>query len=183
MSLPGPTGQSSSGREALNVAVRVGPSLLGSGYLLTRDRGHGEDLLQTTLWRVATRWETIESAPDAYAHKVLVNLSRDRRRNLARRPAELPVGEPHETAVEDSAHRLAEREVMTRAVQRLPRRQREVIVLRFFIDLSVAEAAAALGITEGTVKSHTARALAQLRAHLTPRQDAHRQVNSGGPEC
>ena len=69
-------------------AARVSPSLLRSAYLLTRDRGHAEDLLQMTLWRIARRWHAIEGAPEGYAHKVLVNLSRDRLRTLGRRAEE-----------------------------------------------------------------------------------------------
>jgi len=143
-------------------AARVSPSLLRSAYLLTQDRGHAEDLLQMTLWRVARRWHAIEGAPEGYAHRVLVNLSRDRRRTLGRRAEErlnaaTPVG-----VADDPADALAQRDWMSRAVRRLPRRQREVVVLRFFLDLSVAETAAALRMTDGTVKSHTSRALAQI---------------------
>jgi DNA-directed RNA polymerase specialized sigma24 family protein len=66
---------------------RVAPSLVRSGYLLTGDRGHAEDLAQVTLWRTARHWDALSGSPDAYAHEVLVNLSRDRRRSLGRRPA------------------------------------------------------------------------------------------------
>lgn len=143
-------------------AARVSPSLLRSAYLLTRDRGHAEDLLQMTLWRIARRWRAIEGAPEGYAHKVLVNLSRDRLRTLGRRAEErldasTPVG-----LHDDATDTVAERDWMSAAVRRLPRRQREVVVLRFFLDLSVAEAAAALGMSQGTVKSHTSRALTQM---------------------
>lgn len=62
----------------------------------------------------------------------------------------------------DATDIVAEREWLSAAVRRLPRRQREVVVLRFFLDVSVAEAAAALGMSQGTVKSHTSRALRQM---------------------
>jgi RNA polymerase sigma-70 factor (sigma-E family) len=143
-------------------AARVSPSLLRSAYLLTRDRGHAEDLLQMTLWRVARRWHAIEGAPEGYAHRVLVNLSRDRRRTLGRRAEERLDASTPAGLHDDATDTVAERDWMSAAVRRLPRRQREVIVLRFFLDLSVPEAAAALGMSQGTVKSHTSRALAQM---------------------
>ena len=149
-------------------ARQVSPALLRSAFLLTRDRGHAEDLLQMTLFRVARRWEEIEGSPRAFAYRVLVNLSRDRRRNLGRRPIEAPSSAaPLDVAARDVSERVLERDVMTALVRRLPTRQREVIVLRFLVDLSVGETAAALGCSEGTVKSHTSRALASIRASVT----------------
>ena len=64
----------------------------------------------------------------------------------------------------DDSDRVVQRDAMTALVRLLPAKQREVIVLRFYIDLSVQDAAAALGCSEGTVKSHTSRALAAIRA-------------------
>ena len=157
-----------SGREDFErFARRVSPALLQSAYLLTRDRGHAEDLLQTTLFRVARRWEAIEGSPQAFAYRVLVNLSRDRRRNVGRRPIEAPGAAVLPAVAQDVSERVLERDVMTALVRRLPVKQREVVVLRFFVDLSVAETAAALGCSEGTVKSHTSRALASIRASMT----------------
>jgi RNA polymerase sigma-70 factor (sigma-E family) len=148
-------------------ARRVSPALLRSAFLLTRDRGHAEDLLQMTLLRVARRWEAIEESPQAFAYRVLVNLSRDRRRNLGRRPIEAPNSARQGDAVsQDVSERVLERDVMTALVRRLPTKQREVIVLRFLVDLSVAETAVVLGCSEGTVKSHTSRALASIRAFM-----------------
>lgn len=152
-------------------AARVSPALLRSAYLLSGDRGHAEDLLQTTLWRTAQHWEEIQDSPEGYAHQVLVNLSRDRRRGLRRRPQEAPLAEAAAWSAADLGQRLVERDTMTRAVRRLPARQREVLVLRFVLDLSVAETASALGSSEGAVKSHTARALARMRQLLAERAD------------
>lgn len=89
---------SASGAEFFN-GVRVDASftdfvdarstaLLRTAYLLTGDRGHAEDLLQTALLRAARRWSVARRAPDAYVRKILVNLSHDRRRTQARRPRE-----------------------------------------------------------------------------------------------
>ena len=137
--------------------------LVRSAYLLTRDREDAEDLVQATLVRVARRWESIAASPDAYAYRVLINLARDRRRHRLRRPVELLGRGPSELAIEDDSERVLQREAMATLVRRLPAKQREVIVLRFFVDLSVQDAAAAMGCSVGTVKSHTARALRAIR--------------------
>lgn len=147
-------------------ARRAAPSLLRSAFLLCGDRGHAEDLLQMTFWRTAQRWVLAREAPNAYAYRVLVNLSRDRRRGQRRRVSEW-LGSDDRAGVDlDQSERFAQRDVMSRAVRRLPDRQREVIVLRFYLDLSIAQTAAALGSSEGTVKSHTARALTRMRELL-----------------
>jgi RNA polymerase sigma-70 factor (sigma-E family) len=148
-------------------AARVAPSLVRSGYLLTGDRGHAEDLAQVTLWRTARHWDTLSGSPDAYVHEVLVNLSRDRRRSLRRRPVEVAQFDLVVDRGRDDTEALLDRSAVVQAVRRLPRRQREVVVLRFFLDLSVAQAAVALGASEGTVKSYTARAIARLRVLLS----------------
>ncbi|HUA02312.1 MAG TPA: sigma-70 family RNA polymerase sigma factor [Solirubrobacteraceae bacterium] len=150
-------------------AARVAPSLVRSAYLLTGDRGHAEDLAQVTLWRTARHWEALSGSPDAYAHEVLVNLSRDRRRSLRRRPLEVAPLDHVVDRGQDDTEAWLERNAVVQAVRRLPRRQREVVVLRFFLDLLVAQAAAALGASEGTIKSYTARATAQL--HVLLRED------------
>jgi RNA polymerase sigma-70 factor (sigma-E family) len=148
-------------------AIRVSPALLRSAYLLIGDRGEAEDLLQVALWRVARHWAAIESSPDAYAHRVLINLSRDRRRRLSRRAREIVGTDAPAAMVADVAGSIAQRDWMVQAIRQLPRRQREVVVLRFLLDLSVEQTAAVLGATEGTVKSHTSRALSQLRGLLS----------------
>ncbi len=158
-------------------ARRASPSLLRCAYVLSGDRGHAEDLLQMTLWRTARRWPSARESPEAYAHRVLVNLSRDRRRDQRRRPTEAPESDHRVTAAGDQIEELVAREAMTQAVRCLPARQREVVVLRFFLDLSVTETAAVLGASEGTVKSHTARALARMR-ELLAEPDAASHITS-----
>jgi RNA polymerase sigma-70 factor (sigma-E family) len=143
-------------------------ALLGLAYLLTGDRGHAEDLLQTALLRALRRWPKARDAPEAYVRKVLINLSRDRIRGFLRRPRETPL--PADPDVFRSAdpglERIGDSHVVAKAVARLPIRQRQAIVLRFFVDLSVEQAADALGCSAGTVKSHTSRALSRLRELL-----------------
>ena len=142
--------------------------LLRSAYLLTGDRDQAEDLLQMTLVRTARRWEVAGAAPHAYAHRVLVNLLHDRRRRMGRRVGERPLGELDELRhpTSDEAPGLVDRITLIGAVRELPVRQRDVLVLRFFADLSVSETAAAIGASEGTVKTHTSRALKALRRAL-----------------
>jgi RNA polymerase sigma-70 factor (sigma-E family) len=151
-----------------------------TAYVLTGDRGQAEDLLQAALWRVARNWAAIEGSPDAYTHRVLINLSRDRRRWLGRRVGEVFRADPSAAALDDVAVVVAQRDWLVQGIRRLPRRQREVVVLRFLLDLSVQQTAAVLGATEGTVKSHSSRALSQLRELLTEQSEGsdhlHREV-------
>lgn len=141
-------------------------ALLRTAVLLVGDRGHAEDLLQTALLRLAARWRSAHD-PEAYVRRVLVNLARDRWRRAARRVPEQAL--EHATDVStgrDPADTVVDRDALRRALADLPRRQREVIVLRFFADLSVADTAQALRTSEGTVKAHTSRAVARLRRSL-----------------
>jgi RNA polymerase sigma-70 factor (sigma-E family) len=158
--------------------VRVSPLLLRAAFLLTGDRGHAEDLTQVALLRVYERWEAIDSSPDAYAREVLVNLTRDRRRTLARRPQEAELDDGADVRVNEAMPQMVERDTVVRAVRRLPRRQREVVALRFFLDLSVAQTAMTLGITEGAVKAYAARALARLRGLLEVDEPAQQKARS-----
>lgn len=148
--------------------------LLRIAVLLVGDRGHAEDLVQTTLLRLANRWRSIREHPEAYARQVLVNLTRDHWRRTARRGVERELDEttPH-PAGRDPAEAVVDRHVLRQALSRLSGRQREVMVLRFFADLSVAETATALGVTEGTVKTQTSRAVARLRQLLGEREEIH----------
>ncbi len=146
--------------------------LLRTAYLLTGDRDYSEDLLQITLVRTARRWDAARQAPHAYAHRVLVNLLHDRRRQLRRRVDEQPLDDFDERLrpVADGTQRSIDRLAIISAVRRLPVRQREVLVLRFFADLSIAETAATLGCSHGTVKTHTSRGLLALRSGLADQQ-------------
>jgi len=150
-------------------------SLLRTAYLLTSDRGHAEDLLQTTLLRVAWRWSAASEQPEAYARRVLVNLSRDRWRNLRRRVREHHLPDLLQPAVDDATDRVTARQTLIPALRQLPARQREVVVLRFFADLSVAETARALRCSEGAVKAYTSRAMTKLRQLLDVQEIEVRQ--------
>jgi RNA polymerase sigma-70 factor (sigma-E family) len=156
-------------------AERSSTALLRTAYLLTGDRGHAEDLLQTALLRTARRWATARQAPESYVRKVLLNLSRDRIRRLMRRPRERPLVSMVDTvgAIGSHDHRVVERRMVVEALARLPMRQRQVIVLRYFEDWTVEETAELLDMPTGTVKSYTSRGLARLRELLADNDKTH----------
>lgn len=139
--------------------------LLRTAYLLTGDRQHAEDLVQTALLRAMRRWAQARVAPEAYVRRVLINLSHDRMRSLVRRPQEEP-SPPDMEALgggDPGFDGVIERRVVVAALAELPVRQRQVVVLRFFEDLSIEQTAELLGCSTGTVKSYTSRALSRLR--------------------
>jgi RNA polymerase sigma-70 factor (sigma-E family) len=148
-------------------------ALLRTAYLLTGDRGHAEDLLQTALLRTARQWSRARAAPEAYARTVLLNLSKDRIKWLFRRPREAPLPpDPDRLRSVDAGYdQVTDRSVVVRALAQLPARQRQVVVLRFFEDLSVEQTAHLLGFSTGTVKSYTSRALSRLRELLADHYD------------
>ncbi|RLV49860.1 SigE family RNA polymerase sigma factor [Nocardioides mangrovicus] len=140
--------------------------LLRTAYLMCGDRGHAEDLVQTTLLRTARRWRAARRTPEAYARRVLVNLAKDRWRGLSRRPVETAWdGVPEPVSVETGAD-----PTVLDVVRLLPPGQRTVLVLRYFEGLSVEETAQTLGCSTGTVKSQTSRALERLRHALTEQE-------------
>jgi len=163
------------GREFEDFVRARSAALLRTAYALVGDYGHAEDMLQTALLRTARRWGAAREAPEAYARQVLVNLCRDRVRWLRRRPREsvLFEGAGPPGVVDGLAEQVGQQRSLIQALAGLPAGQRHVVVLRFLEDLSVAETAGLLGISEGTVKSYTARALSRLRVTLndTPAPD------------
>ena len=145
-------------REFTEWAAGAERRLLRSAYLLTGDLHRAEDLVQEALVKVALRWDRLRDGnPTAYARTIVVrdNISWWRRRR------ELPMESPEELATVSSDPDAAM--VVRRALGRLTAKQRAVVVLRHFDDLSVEEVAATLGVSAGTVKSQNAAALARLR--------------------
>jgi RNA polymerase sigma-70 factor (sigma-E family) len=139
--------------------------LLRFARLLTRDRGHAEDLLQTALVKAYRRWNRIAADdPYPYVRKALVTSAASWRR--LRTTQEIVSLPPHDPAGPDTTDHFADRELMADALATLPPRMRAVLVLRYGEDLSEAVTAEALGCSVSTVKSQTARGLARLRAHL-----------------
>ena len=139
-------------------------ALFRTAYLLTGDRHEAEDLVQTTLERVAQRWRRIGHSPEAYARRVLYHqqVERWRLRSFRR---EMPVDQVPEAGRGDHAAGADLRVSLEAALRRLTRRQRAVLVLRYFEDLpeAEAEAAALLDVSVGTIRSTASRALARLR--------------------
>ena len=136
--------------------------LLRTAYLLTRDHALAEDLLQTALTKAWFSWSRIESDPEPYVRKILVNTFASwwrRKWSGEHAYAEPPEPEPGPSGQD----RADQRHDLWEAMGRLPRRQRAVVVLRFVEDLSEAETARLLGVAPGTVKSQTSKALAKLR--------------------
>jgi len=140
------------------------PRLLRSAWLLTQDWQLAEDLLQTALMKAAVRWGRIrDGSPDGYVRRVLATtyLSWWRRRWRAEVPSGVP---PERAGPGDETDAVDVRAALAVALAGLPRQQRAVLMLRYHADLTETATAAVLGISVGTVKSHTARALAALRA-------------------
>ena len=136
-----------------------------TAYLLCGDWDQASDLVQEGLVRVYVRWPRLvrHGGELAYARKAVVSafLDHKRRRSSTERPQE---SDPTTASGEDVARAVATRVALMAALADLPPRQRACVVLRYFEDLSVADTAALLGCTEGTVKSQTSRALFSLRS-------------------
>ena len=135
-------------------------------YLLTGDYHRAEDIVQATFMRLYPRWGRVASMrdPGAYARKVAVNLVWSWRRAFSSR--EVPGLQVVDVGLPGPADGVSDHEAVWSAVLTLPARQRAVIVLRFYEDLTEAETARLLEISVGTVKSQTARAIATLRRRL-----------------
>jgi RNA polymerase sigma-70 factor (sigma-E family) len=141
-----------------------GKPLLRAAVLLTGSHQAGEDLLQAALERLLRHWAGIRGDPEAYLRRTLYHLAADgwRQQSLWRRKYQLL--RPLQPAVtQDQTDEVDRRDALIRLLLQLPPRQRAIIVLRYWEQLSEAEAAEVLGCSAGTVKSATSRALARLR--------------------
>ena len=134
-------------------------ALVRSAYLLTGHHHDAEDLVQTALLRAVSRWRRIEDNPEPYVRKIMVNenISRWRRHRGREHLAEAVPDAPAPSGDHDDAVELR------RALSQLSPRQRTVVVLRYYEDLTERQVAELLGIGVGTVKSTTRDALARLR--------------------
>jgi len=140
--------------------VSRSPGLLRTAFLLTHDQGLAEDLLQTALMKTWFVWGRLNEDPQRYVRRVLVTtyVSWWRRRWRGETPTDrLP--EQSTPGVDDRATA----QDLWNAMGRLPTRQRAVVALRYYEDLSEAETAELLGCSVGTVKSQCSKALANLR--------------------
>jgi RNA polymerase sigma-70 factor (sigma-E family) len=153
------------------MAARQG-RLLRTAYLLTGDVHAAEDLVQTALAKLYLAWDRVADAPsvDAYARKILVNEHTSTWRRLWRHREVVTDTSSYDVPVAAEQYDGVAAALWD-AVRGLPERQRAVVVLRYYEQLSERETADALGVTVGTVKSQASRALDTLRAHLGDRDD------------
>jgi RNA polymerase sigma-70 factor (sigma-E family) len=147
------------------VSNRASP-LHQTAYLLCGDWHLAHDLVQDTLVKAYQHWPRVRQAdsPDAYVRRILVNEARGRWR---RRDRDMPVSrfaEEREPVAPDATDEIARRAGLLQALLTLPLRQRATIILRYLEGMTERETAAALGCSEGTVKSQSARALGTLRS-------------------
>jgi RNA polymerase sigma-70 factor (sigma-E family) len=146
-------------------------ALLSFAHVLTGDRHDAEDVVQTALAATALGWHRVRSRdnPEGYVRRAIVttHLNRQRRRPWRERPSADVPEPPAPPALGDD---LDERDAMWRVLATLPARQRAVLVLRYYEDLSEADIADVLGCSRGTVKSQAAKALDRLRQSFTPEE-------------
>ena len=142
------------------------PRLFRTTYAVAGDRLMAEDALQNAFAKAYSSWDRVQSAdhPEAYVRRMAVNEVL----TVVRRPwfrAERTTDAPEPAPVPSDESRAVDRDAVWRAVCALPPRQRAVVVLRYYEDLSEAEIAEVLGCSRGTVKSTASAALANLRVH------------------
>jgi len=163
------TGHSATARAVAveHLLAARGPHLMQAAIALAGSRPDGEDLLQTALERLLRNYRRVESDAEGYLRRTLYNLAADgwRRRGVARR------WEPVVAASErraDGTDAVDIRDALVRLLMQLPPRQRVVIVLRYWEQLSEAETAAILGCSPGSVKSAASRGMSKLRELAGP---------------
>jgi RNA polymerase sigma-70 factor (sigma-E family) len=134
-------------------------------YAVCGDWHQADDLVQTALVKLYAAWPRVrrDGREEAYVRRIIVRAHVDETRRPWRR--ERPAEAPPETAARAGVA-PEERDALFEALQALPAMQRRTVLLRHWLGLSVAETAAELGIAEGTVKSHTSRALSALQGEL-----------------
>lgn len=168
---PGPGNRSE--EDFRRFVARYSPTLLNTAHLLLRDRDAAQDATQSALLRTFRRWNRARLAPEAFSQRVLINVCRNHWRHQRRHPTHAltdqePLTFGPRVSESDQIHQRLEVE---EALAVLPAQQREVVVLRFFLDFSVPQTAELLQIPEGTVKSATHRALRALRECLSQPQE------------
>ncbi|UYM06777.1 SigE family RNA polymerase sigma factor [Solicola gregarius] len=145
------------------------PRLFRTAYALSGNRHDAEDMLQNAFARAYANWRRVRRAdsPEAYVHRIVANetVTAWRRRW---RQVERSTEAPPDTASPGHAEAVSERTAIWEAIRALPPRQRAVVVLRYYEDLSEKDIAAVLGIAPGTVKSQASHAMKTLRSQLRP---------------
>jgi RNA polymerase sigma-70 factor (sigma-E family) len=143
-------------------------SLVRLAALLTGDRGSAEDVVQDCFVAMHGAWPRLRDNDKAvaYLRRSVVNRARSVLRHRMVVDKHPPKPPPDEPSAEHGALNELERAAVITALRKLPGRQREAVALRFYLDLPEREVARAMGISQGAVKSHMARAMASLRSTL-----------------
>ena len=146
------------------VRVRWGPAVR-MAYGLTLDRSAAEDMAQEAFARVWPRWARIEAQnPVGYLNRTIVNLAHSARRRRARATALQQAAASGVT--DDGSVAVVERDAILRALGKLSRQQRAVLVLRYVEDIPIEEVASMLNCSTGAVKTHASRGVDMMRRHL-----------------
>lgn len=147
------------------------PAVLRFAGVLTGDRALAEDVVQEVLLRASQRWSQLQDLdhPEAYVRKMIVNEYLDWRRRNWRLLFSGAAHEVDNRTSPDHAGQHAERDALLAELDKLPKRQRAVLVLRYYEGLSDAEISDVLGCAPGTVRGYAFRALAKLRVELGPK--------------
>jgi RNA polymerase sigma-70 factor (sigma-E family) len=166
-------------REAFRAYVAArSAALLRTAYLLTGNRADAEDLLQTALAKTYLSWDRIRErdALDGYVRRIMVNTQTSfwRRKRPEALYDEVPDRPGRDQHADSDLH-----DALWTALAQLPAKQRAAVVLRYFEDLSEADTAVILGVSVGTVKSTTSRALAKLREDASLRDDPRAALPDG----
>jgi RNA polymerase sigma-70 factor (sigma-E family) len=156
-------------------AATAMPGVLRFAAVLAGDRATAEDLAQEVLIRAYSRWDRIGGLdrPEFYVRKMILNEYLSWRRRSARQITAGGADLEPASVAPDHAAEYTERDALLAEVGKLPRRQRAVLVLRYYEDRGDSEIAELLGCSAGTVRSHASRALAALRLEMSSRWRAH----------
>ncbi|MGH3366487.1 MAG: SigE family RNA polymerase sigma factor [Nocardioidaceae bacterium] len=143
-------------------------SLVRMAAMLVRSTAEAEEVVQDAFVAMHGRWRRLRGSDRAlaYLRQAVVNTARSRLRHREVEQRHRPAPLPAAVSAEQVALLSTEHSAVFEALKDLPQRQREAVVLRYYVDLSEAEIAAAMGVSRGAVKSHTARGMAALRTAL-----------------
>ena len=156
-------------QEFVDFVRGASPRLLKAAWFICGDPVQAEELVQAALERVYLRWGHVrETSPLAYTRKILLNLHIDQQRRSAR---EVSMASPPERSARDVGPE--DSDSVVRLLRQLPLRERQVVVLRYYVGISEAETADTLNVSTGTVKSSASRGLAKLRDLLAREENSH----------